>query len=64
MSNQLWSIVFVILDLVGGVDLSNVVIEDDAEEELTQILDRARKLKQHEIKKENSESDAALKVTY
>ncbi|KAL3986047.1 SART-1 family protein [Acanthocheilonema viteae] len=49
-------------DLVGGVDLSNVVIEDDAEEELSMILDRARKLKQHEIKKENPESDAALKV--
>ncbi|VDK88079.1 unnamed protein product [Litomosoides sigmodontis] len=49
-------------DLVSGVDLSNVVIDDDAEEELTQILDRARKLKQHEIKKENPESDAALKV--
>ncbi|CAG9530104.1 unnamed protein product [Cercopithifilaria johnstoni] len=49
-------------DLVSGVDLSNVVIEDDAEEELTLILDRARRLKQHEIKKENAESDAALKV--
>uniref|UniRef100_A0A915Q0C2 SART-1 family protein n=1 Tax=Setaria digitata TaxID=48799 RepID=A0A915Q0C2_9BILA len=49
-------------DLIGGVDLSNVVIEDDAEEELTLMLDRARKLKQHEVKKENSEGDAALKV--
>ncbi|EJW85704.1 SART-1 family protein [Wuchereria bancrofti] len=49
-------------DLVGGVDLSNVVIEDDAEEELTVMLDRARKLRQHEIKKENPESDAALKI--
>uniref|UniRef100_A0A1I7W4R8 U4/U6.U5 tri-snRNP-associated protein 1 n=1 Tax=Loa loa TaxID=7209 RepID=A0A1I7W4R8_LOALO len=49
-------------DLVGGVDLSNVVIEDDAEEELTVMLDRARKLKQHEVKKENPESDAALKM--
>ncbi|OZC06495.1 hypothetical protein X798_06517 [Onchocerca flexuosa] len=49
-------------DLIGGMDLSNVVIEDDAEEELTMMLDRARKLKQHEVKKENSESDAALKV--
>ncbi|VIO99433.1 SART-1 family protein [Brugia malayi] len=49
-------------DLVGGVDLSNVVIEDDAEEELTVMLDRARKLRQHEIKKENPESDAALKM--
>ncbi|KAM3716755.1 U4/U6.U5 tri-snRNP-associated protein [Dirofilaria immitis] len=49
-------------DLIGGVDLSNVVIEDDAEDELTLMLDRARKLKQHEVKKENSESDAALKV--
>lgn len=56
--------IFVILDLVSGVDLSNVVIEDDAEEELTQILDRARKLKQHEVKKENLESDAALMVIY
>lgn len=54
--------IFVILDLVGGVDLSSVVIEDDAEEELTVMLDRARKLKQHEVKKENPESDAALKV--
>ncbi|EFO21317.2 hypothetical protein LOAG_07174 [Loa loa] len=49
-------------NLVGGVDLSNVVIEDDAEEELTVMLDRARKLKQHEVKKENPESDAALKM--
>lgn len=46
------------------MDLSNVVIEDDAEEELTLMLDRARKLKQHEVKKENSESDAALKVIH
>uniref|UniRef100_A0A0R3S044 U4/U6.U5 tri-snRNP-associated protein 1 n=1 Tax=Elaeophora elaphi TaxID=1147741 RepID=A0A0R3S044_9BILA len=56
------SVIFAVLDLIGGVDLSNVVIEDDAEEELTLMLDRARKLKQHEFKKENPESDAALKV--
>lgn len=55
--------VLFILDLIGGMDLSDIVIEDDAKEELTLILDRARKLKQHEVKKENPESDAALKVT-
>ncbi|VDM96675.1 unnamed protein product [Thelazia callipaeda] len=50
------------LDFVNGVDLSNVVIEDDAEEELTQMLDRTRRLKQYEIKADDIESDAALKI--
>lgn len=49
-------------DLVGGVDLSEIVIEDDAEEELTAMLHRSRKLKQHEFKKETLDNDGALKV--
>lgn len=48
-------------DLVGGVDLTGVVIEDDAEDELASMLDRARKLRQIEAKS-SEETDAAAKV--
>uniref|UniRef100_A0A915CD57 U4/U6.U5 tri-snRNP-associated protein 1 n=3 Tax=Parascaris univalens TaxID=6257 RepID=A0A915CD57_PARUN len=49
-------------DLVGGVDLTGVVIEDDAEEELSLQLEKARKIRQAEVKKEEPEVDAAAKV--
>ncbi|KHN88507.1 U4/U6.U5 tri-snRNP-associated protein 1 [Toxocara canis] len=49
-------------DLVGGVDLTGIVIEDDAEEELTSILDKARKIRQAEVKKEEVDVDSAAKV--
>lgn len=45
------------------MDLSNVVIEDDAEEELNAMLNRARKLQQLEENKEMTEGDSALKVS-
>lgn len=45
-----------------GVDLTGVVIEDDAESELAAVLDRARKLRRVEVKKEPEDADAALKV--
>uniref|UniRef100_A0A0M3JPH3 Polyprotein n=1 Tax=Anisakis simplex TaxID=6269 RepID=A0A0M3JPH3_ANISI len=47
--------------LVGGVDLTGVVIEDDAEDELSSVLERARKIRQAEIKKEDTEVDSAAK---
>lgn len=47
---------------MGGVDLTGVVIEDDAEEELSLQLEKARKIRQAEVKKEEPEVDAAAKV--
>ena len=49
-------------NLIGGVDLTGVVIDDDAEDELASMLDRARKFRQIEVKKEPADMDAAAKV--
>uniref|UniRef100_A0A0N5AQA4 U4/U6.U5 tri-snRNP-associated protein 1 n=1 Tax=Syphacia muris TaxID=451379 RepID=A0A0N5AQA4_9BILA len=49
-------------NLVGGVDLTGVVIDDDAEDELAAVLDRARKIRQVENKKTSDDADAAAKV--
>ncbi|MFH4974329.1 hypothetical protein AB6A40_001038 [Gnathostoma spinigerum] len=49
-------------DVIGGVDLSGVVIDDDAEAELSAVLEHTRKLKQQEIGPQVEQVDAALKV--
>ncbi|VDO29397.1 unnamed protein product [Haemonchus placei] len=47
-------------ELGGAVDLSAVVVDDDAEEELAMVMDKARRLRQVVVKKEND--DVAQKV--
>ncbi|VDN56019.1 unnamed protein product [Dracunculus medinensis] len=52
----------ILKDLVGGVDLTGVLVDDDAEEELSAMLHRARKVRTLEVKKESGENDAAARV--
>ncbi|CAB3399413.1 unnamed protein product [Caenorhabditis bovis] len=47
---------------VGGVDLTGVVIKDDAEDELYSALAQARRLKEFEKKKETEDRDIGKRV--
>lgn len=49
---------------MGGVDLTGVLVDDDAEEELSAMLHRARKVRTLEVKKESGENDAAARVGF
>lgn len=54
MENISSKLLLLYLDLVGGVDLSGVVLDDDAEDELHSILERTRKLKQVDAGREDT----------
>lgn len=44
------------------MNLASVIVEDDAEDELSAILEKARKVKQKEIKVEKDPDSVAKKV--